>query len=514
LTLIPAESPEQRISSVWQRLQQSGMIYVLVLALVAVTFITRSLVAPTLGTQSLYLFLMPAIFIAGIVGGLGPGLLATVFCLALHLYVTGEIRNLTDRSSPFFAVELSRAAIFAFLGVGTAWVGERLRNARAAAAESTRATMAREAHLQSILDTVPDAMVVIDIYGIIQWFSAAAERLFDYRAEDVIGENVSKLMPSPYREQHDGYLERYLRTGERRIIGIGRVVVGERKDGSTFPMELSVGEMISGKERFFTGFIRDLTERQKSESRLQELQSELVHISRLTAMGEMASTLAHELNQPLSAISNYLKGSRRLLEARADETSSMIRDALDKAAEQALRAGQIIRRLRDFVARGESERRVENVKKLVEEASALALVGANDQAIRVRFDFDPSVELVLADKIQIQQILLNLMRNSVEAMQDSAKRELRLSAVRNDNDMVQVSVSDTGSGLAPEVASQLFQPFVTTKQHGMGVGLSICRTIVESHGGKIWAEANPGGGTVFRFTLRGVRKEEVDDASC
>lgn len=511
--MIPAESPPQRPSAGWHLLQRPGMIYVLVLVLVAVTFITRSLVAPTLGTQSLYLFLMPAIFIAGIVGGLGPGLLATVLCLALHLYVTGEIRNLTDRSSPFFAVELSRAAIFVVLGVGIAWFGERLRNARGAAAESTRATMAREAHLQSILDSVPDAMVVIDISGIIQSFSAAAERLFGYSSAEVIGKNVKILMPSPYREQHDGYLERYLRTGERRIIGIGRVVVGERNDGSTFPMELAVGEMISGQERFFTGFIRDLTERQKSESRLQELQSELVHISRLTAMGEMASTLAHELNQPLSAISNYLKGSRRLLEARADESSSMMRDALDKAAEQALRAGQIIRRLRDFVARGESEHRVENVKKLVEEASALALVGAKDQAIRVRFDFDPSVELVLADKIQIQQILLNLMRNSVEAMQDSAKRELRLSAVRVDNDMVQVSVADTGSGLAPEVASQLFQPFVTTKQHGMGVGLSICRTIAESHGGKIWVEANPGGGTVFRFTLRGVRKEEVDDAS-
>lgn len=511
--MIPAESPEQRRSSVWQRLQQPGTTYALVLALVAVTFITRSLVAPTLGTQSLYLFLMPAIFIAGIVGGLGPGLLATVLCLALHLYVTGEIRNLTDRSSPFFAVELSRAAIFVVLGVGIAWFGERLRNARAATAESTRDTIAREAHLQSILDSVPDAMVVIDISGIIQSFSAAAERLFGYTSGEVIGKNVSLLMPSPYREQHDGYLERYMRTGERRIIGIGRVVVGERNDGSTFPMELAVGEMKSGKERFFTGFIRDLTERQKSESRLQELQSELVHISRLTAMGEMASTLAHELNQPLSAISNYLKGSRRLLEARADESSSMMRDALDKAAEQALRAGQIIRRLRDFVARGESEHRVENVKKLVEEASALGLVGAKDQAIRVRFDFDPSVELVLADKIQIQQILLNLMRNSVEAMQDSARRELRLSAVRVDNEMVQVSVADTGSGLAPEVASQLFQPFVTTKQHGMGVGLSICRTIAESHGGKIWVEANPGGGTVFRFTLRGVRKEEVDDAS-
>src|SRR5215470_9935030 len=149
--------------------------------------------------------------------------------------------------------------------------------------------------------------------------------------------------------------------------------------------------MTSSGGRFFTGFIRDLSERQKTEARLQELQSELVHISRLTAMGEMASALAHELNQPLTAIANYMKGSRRLLEGRADEQAGMVRDAIDKAAEQSLRAGQIIRRLREFVARGESERRVESIKKMVEEASALALVGAKDQGIRVRFDFDPAV---------------------------------------------------------------------------------------------------------------------------
>ena len=231
-------------------------------------------------------------------------------------------------------------------------------------------------------------------------------------------------MPSPYRENHDGYLQRYLSTGERRIIGIGRVVVGERKDGSTFPMELAVGEMKSGDRRFFTGFIRDLTERQKTEARLQELQSELVHISRLTAMGEMASTLAHELNQPLSAIANYLKGSRRLLEGSSDEKSATMRDALDKAADQALRAGQIIRRLRDFVARGESERRVESITKLVEEASALALVGVKDHGIRVRFQFDPAVDLVLADRVQIQQVLLNLIRNAIEAMETSQTRDL------------------------------------------------------------------------------------------
>jgi two-component system sensor kinase FixL len=242
---------------------------------------------------------------------------------------------------------------------------------------------------------------------------------------------------------------------------------------------------------------------------LQELQSELVHISRLTAMGEMASTLAHELNQPLSAIANYLKGSQRLLADHSDERSATMRDALDKASEQAMRAGQIIRRLRDFVARGESERRVESITKLVEEASALALVGIKDLGVRVTMQFDPAIDFVLADKIQIQQVLLNLMRNAIDAMQDSPRRELVVSSAAVGNDMVAISVADTGCGIAPQIASQLFQPFTTTKRQGMGVGLSISRTIVEAHGGKIWASPNPGGGTVFRFTLRAVSKEEL-----
>jgi two-component system sensor kinase FixL len=318
-------------------------------------------------------------------------------------------------------------------------------------------------------------------------------------------------MPSPYREAHDGYLDRYLRTGERRIIGIGRVVVGERRDGSTFPMELAVGEMKANNARFFTGFIRDLTERQQTEARLQELQSELVHISRLTALGEMASTLAHELNQPLSAIANYMKGSRRLLADRSDEQSVMVRDAMDKAAVQSLRAGDIIRRLRDFVARGETEHRVESATKLIEEASALALVGAKEHGVRVRFHLHPSIDLVLADKVQIQQVILNLIRNAIEAMEASVTRELVVSTSHAEDEMVAVNVADTGSGIAPELVSQLFQPFVTTKPQGLGVGLSISRTIVEAHGGRLWCEPNPGGGTVFRFTLRAVSKENIGD---
>ncbi|WP_051328587.1 PAS domain-containing sensor histidine kinase [Geminicoccus roseus] len=376
--------------------------------------------------------------------------------------------------------------------------------------EAERTLRAREAHLQSILDTVPDAMVVIDEQGWMQSFSVTAERLFGYSAADAVGQNVKILMPSPYREQHDAYLKRYLATGERRIIGIGRVVVGLRKDGSTFPMELAVGEMSSGGKRYFTGFIRDLTERQRTETRLQELQAELVHMSRFTALGEMASTLAHEINQPLTAVSNYLKGCRRLLERSTEEKAVMLRQAVEQAAEQALRAGQIIRHLREFVARGESERHVEHLAKLIEEASALALVGAKEKGVRVGFRFDPEAPLVLVDRIQIQQVLLNLIRNAIEAMQESLRRELLVQTDAQPGSMVQVSVSDTGPGIAAEIAQQLFHPFITTKKHGMGVGLSICRTIVESHGGKIWAEAGPDGGTVFRFTLRAIREEELN----
>jgi two-component system sensor kinase FixL len=235
-------------------------------------------------------------------------------------------------------------------------------------------------------------------------------------------------------------------------------------------------------------------------------------MSRLTAMGEMASTLAHELNQPLSAIANYMKGSRRLLDSATDDRSQKIRDAIDKAGAQALRAGDIIRRLRDFVARGEGERRVENISKLVEEASALALVGAKELGVRVRFQFDPDADLVLADRVQIQQVLLNLMRNAVEAMEHAERRELVLATGALGDGTVEVSVADTGHGMAPEVTEQLFRPFVTTKRNGMGVGLSISRSIIDAHGGRIWAEPNPGGGTVFRFTLRVVDSEEMIDA--
>jgi two-component system sensor kinase FixL len=467
-----------------------------------INFLLKSLLL--LRGDAFYLFFLPAILIASAYTGWGPGLLATLLGLLFGLFFVVDFRSLT-------AADVINAVSFAAVGIGVSWRGEMLRRSRSSAMTNAEDAEARAAHLQSILDSIPEAMVVIDERGRMQSFSATAERLFGYPASEVMGENVRMLMPQPYRRDHDSYLDRYLRTHERRIIGIGRVVVGERKDGSTFPMELAVGEMHVRDQRFFTGFIRDLTERQQTETRLQELQAELVHMSRLTAMGEMASALAHELNQPLSAIANYMKGSRRLLENSEDARAATLRDAMDKAGDQALRAGQIIRRLRDFVARGETERRVEDVKKLIEEASALALVGAKDKGVRVRFDFDSRSDFVLADKVQIQQVLLNLMRNAIDAMEGGERRELAISTLPVTENMVEISVADTGSGISPEISAQLFQPFVTTKTQGMGVGLSISRTIIEAHGGSITPRPNPGGGTIFSFTLPVVTKKEVTD---
>src|SRR5215475_4407405 len=223
----------------------------------------------------------------------------------------------------------------------------------------------REARLRSILETAQDAIIVIDERGIMESYSPAAERLFGYSAEQALGRNVSMLMPSPYRERHDSYLEHYLKTGERRIIGIGRVVVGRRQDGSTFPMELAVGEARVNGRRVFTGFIRDLTERQLAENRMQELQSELLHVSRLSDVGQMASALAHELNQPLAAIVNYVQATRRMLQASATPTAPRILATMDKTVAQAARAVEIIQHLRSFIRKGESERHTEDLNKVV-----------------------------------------------------------------------------------------------------------------------------------------------------
>jgi two-component system sensor kinase FixL len=369
----------------------------------------------------------------------------------------------------------------------------------------------REAFLTSVLETVPEAMIVMDEDGIVQLFSVTAERLFGYAAAEAVGQTACRLMRA---DKDAGNLQpaaRRLAMLDPRGPRVGHLTRGVRKDGSTFPMQLVIGEARSGVRPFFTAFVLDLTAQQKTQKELRELQVNLMQMSRLTALGEMASTLAHELNQPLTAIANYLQGSRMLLASGREGVLPAVRDAVNQAAEQALRAGKVIRSLRDFLARGATEHEEESLPRIVEEASALALLGVREDGVAVAFDLAPDADRVSCNKVQIQQVLLNLIRNAMEAMHQEPVRRLRVASRRCGPDLVELSVHDTGHGISPEIRDKLFQPFVTTKPRGMGVGLSISRTIVEAHGGRLWVEPGPDGGSVFRLTLRQRMTEERAD---
>jgi two-component system, LuxR family, sensor kinase FixL len=358
-----------------------------------------------------------------------------------------------------------------------------------------------EQMLQTVYDTSPDAIIVIDDKGLVRSYNKTAEKLFNYSAQEVLGQNIKLLMPPYFAEQHDGYLERYKRTGERRIIGIGRIVTGQKKDGSTFPVELSIGEAITKDGRFFTGFIRDLTERQHYEQRVHELQEELIHASRLASLGEITSMVAHEVNQPLSASGTYLEVAREFLTSGPVENHARGLKAIEQAAAQIRRVGDTVRRIKEFARKKALELADEDINRIIEEANAIASVGSKAKSIRTTFDLSTAKPLARVDRIQIQQVVMNLVRNAIEAMTDQERRELVLKSDINAVGQVEISVFDSGPGVSEIAAKYLFTPFMTTKKEGTGLGLAICRTIVEAHGGELWTEKSPLGGAAFKFTL-------------
>jgi two-component system sensor kinase FixL len=491
----------------------------------------------------------------------------------------------------------------------------------------------REVLFNALLATAVDGIIVIDADGRILVYSNACERLFGYERAEVLGKNVKMLMPPPYYADHDSYIARYRETGERRIIGVGREVVGRRKNGTTFPMYLSVGEGRVEDRRIFIGIVHDDSERKRGaevaqrlasivessddaiismdlsgvitswnegaerlygyradeiiglpiatilpadrqdeeprildliergeriehyetvrlrkdgssvdvsltispmrnssgeviglskiarnisqrkshEQRISELQGELLHATRLVSTGQLGAALAHELNQPLTAILNYAGLLQQLGAAAPGSEGAMLREVVGKIEEQTARAGDIIRRLRSFVAKREPDRQVQDLNETMEESLALGLVGAAYTNVNLRTALAQGLPPVFIDRVQIQQVMINLLRNAVEAMQSSPRRELSVSTSA-DGEHVRVSVADTGPGLTPEIAATLFQPFITTKGNGLGIGLSICRSIVESHGGRLWTEPNERGGAIFHFRLPVAPQEEESGA--
>jgi two-component system sensor kinase FixL len=370
-----------------------------------------------------------------------------------------------------------------------------LKETQAALSESEQ--MAR-----GMIDTALDAFVQMDEAGLILEWNPQAEATFGWSREEAVGKRLADLIiPSSYRTPHATGMALFLETGSGPLLGNRREMPALRRDGSEIRVEVAVTALRRHRGYVFNGFLRDVTEQRAAEIRLQQLQTELLHVSRFSAMGQMGSALAHEINQPLAAILNYLGAGRHILGMGSQAPPDKIREILDKAVEQATRAGEIIRQLRSFVAKGETQQRPEILSAVVEEASTLAMIGARQQNVRLTLRFDPQVRTAMINRIQIQQVVVNLVRNAVEAMAESERRELAVSTRAIGDGSIEIEIADSGPGLAPEVAAQLFKPFVSTKSQGMGVGLSICQSIVEAHGGRIWAEANPGGGTVFRFTV-------------
>jgi two-component system sensor kinase FixL len=501
---------------------------------------------------------------------------------------------------------------------------------RGAAARRPRSQQGLE--YRAVLDAAVDAIIVVDHHGTIQEFSRAAQRIFGYTREEILGRNVRELMPDPFRSEHDRYMQRHVATGEQRIIGVGREVSAQRKNGSVFPCDLAVGRVHGVEPPRFVGFIRDITARKESEEQLRRsetelrlaqelanlgnyvmhaeggardyyspqlhrilgvqpgepgvvreeylarwvhpndrqrvaeafarmdagrgpldieyqvvlrdgtarhlhhlaqavfrpdgrvlkyvgtihditdrrraedearvLQERLTHFSRLSTMGEMAAGLAHEINQPLSAIATYARACQRLITQPEPDYADVVA-ALEQINAQALRAGEVIRRLRNFVKNREVKREPVDCTRLLEDLRTLAETDARLHNIRLRLDCEEPLPMVYADPIQLQQVVLNLVRNAIDAMSEAPedRREVVLTTRRASDGEVEVSVTDHGTGLAPEATEHLFNPFFTTKASGTGLGLAISRSIVRAHGGRLWHTPNDGCGVRFHFTL-------------
>ncbi|WGM38336.1 PAS domain-containing sensor histidine kinase [Caulobacter sp. NIBR1757] len=477
--------------SYWRPMIRKGLYGPPLAALIAAIALAPAFAFPMV-SHSGYLFGIAAILV-------GRALIGTAGTVSAGVVVTIVAPLLDRRAGIPIGEGITRFLLFVAIAFAITYWTERIRRYELASAAGIGELAGREAVLRSILDTGPDAMLTMDARGVVTRFSAAAEKMFGWRPGEVVGHNVSMLMPEPYQGEHDGYIERYLRTGDRQIIGKSREVIGQRKDGSTFPMMLHVGEFRVGESLEFTGFVHDLTALAGAKAQGEELRNQLSHVWRMNSLGEMAAVLAHELNQPLSAISNYMRGARNIVTASETPDEDLI-TAVDQAGAQALRAGEIIRRMRAMLARDTDARTPQSLRDLIVEMDALVAIMARDSDARVAYELTEGEDIVAVDRIQIQQVIGNLVRNALEAMKDQAIRRVEVVSLR-DGDRMVVRIEDSGPGLGDKSPETLFEPLVSTKSQGMGLGLSISRAILADHDGTIWVEESRLGGVAFCFSL-------------
>lgn len=367
----------------------------------------------------------------------------------------------------------------------------------------------------ALLDAAVDGIIVISVHGTIEVANPAAHVMFGYMADELIGQNVSVLMPLPDRNNHTSYINQYLQTGVRKMIGIGRETVGQKKDQTEFPMYLSVGSTGGDEDIRFVGIIRDLTEQKREhqllierDQEVRQLRERLVHVARISTLGEMVTGIAHEVNQPLTAIATYTQACMRLINA-GNTGSEQLLDALEKTSYQAQRAAKVITRIRNFAKKSPIVRSQYDCNELITEVVALAQIHAAELGVELKLDLenDNRPLMVQIDVIQTQQVALNLINNAIESMasipqaQQEQEQHVLIRTRRCSTSEVEVSVVDRGEGVSPSTQQHIFDPFFTTKSTGLGMGLSICQSIVQSQGGKLTFKNNSGAGCTFSFTL-------------
>lgn len=358
-----------------------------------------------------------------------------------------------------------------------------------------------DARLVSVLNTAVDGIVVMDERGRILVFNAACENMFDYHAHEVIGRNVKCLMPLKYAQEHDTYVSHYIETGEKQIIGIGREVSGRRRDGTEFPLELSVGEARTPAGRQFVGILRDVSARKANERRIAELQSKVIQMTRLNTLDEVGAAIAHELNQPLTAILLYAQVLEKNCGTSKPLDGNQFLNLLQKVSREANRASEIIQRMRRIVDNREPKREQVQILDVIRESVELVSVSALAHTAEIRILVEPELPLVLCDSVQISQVLVNIIRNGLEAIQGEPEQCIEIQA-RRVGEFVEVAIQDSGPGVTESDREDLFRAFSSPKQSGMGVGLAISRSIAQNHGGDLkLADARPGTGARFLLTI-------------